>query len=202
MLVLSSPSGAGKTTIGRALLERDGDLVMSVSATTRPPRAGETGGRDYFFVDSRTFGAMAEQGEFLEHACVFGHRYGTPRAAVFAALEGGRDVLFDIDWQGARQLRERVRGDLVSVFVLPPSIEELERRLFARGQDSETAMRLRMDRALDEVSHWGEYDYLVVNRDIDSGIDEVHSILRAERRRRNRLVGLAEFVGTLHRERK
>ena len=202
MLVLSSPSGAGKTTIGRALLERDDDLVMSVSATTRPPRAGEVDGRDYVFVDSETFGAMAERGEFLEHACVFGHRYGTPRAPVMATLEGGRDLLFDIDWQGAQELRRSVCGDLVSVFVLPPSIEELGRRLFARAQDSEETMRLRMDRALDEVSHWKEYDYVVVNRDIDSGVDEVHSILRAERRRRHRQAGLTAFVNTLHRERK
>ena len=202
MLVLSSPSGAGKSTISRAVLEREENIALSVSLTTRPPRKGETDGRDYIFVDDAAFRAMVERDGFLEHAEVFGHRYGTPRAPVEAALEEGRDMLFDIDWQGAQQIAEKARADLVGVFVLPPSIEELERRLHARAQDSSEVVRARMAKALDEVSHYAEYDYVVINSDLDASIEEVRSILRAERRRRTRQTGLTDFVNTLRGERR
>ena len=201
MLVLSSPSGAGKSTISRALLDREEHIALSVSATTRPPRTGEVEGRDYFFVSDTEFEAMVEKGAFLEHAEVFGHRYGTPRAPVEAALEEGRDMLFDIDWQGAQQIAEKARTDLVGVFVLPPSIEELERRLHARAQDSAEDVRARMAKALDEVSHYAEYDYVVINRDLEASIAEVRSILHAERRRRTRQTGLTDFVNALRGER-
>ena len=197
MLVLSSPSGAGKTTISRVLLERDDALQLSISATTRPPRPNERDGRDYDFVTPEAFEAMVAQGAFLEHAQVFGHRYGTPRAPVEAILSEGRDVLFDIDWQGTQQVAEAAREDLVSVFVLPPSIEELERRLYARAQDSEEVVRGRMAKAADEMSHWQEYDYIIVNRDIDQSVASVQSILRAERLRRQRQLGLGDFVRQL-----
>jgi len=201
MLVLSSPSGAGKSTISRAVLEREENIALSVSATTRPPRKGETPGRDYLFVSDAEFEAMVRNGAFLEHAHVFGHRYGTPRAPVEAALQAGRDMLFDIDWQGAQQIAEKARSDLVGVFVLPPSIEELERRLRARAQDSAEVVRARMAKALDEVSHYAEYDYVVINRHLETGIAEVRSILHAERRRRTRQTGLTDFVNALRRER-
>ena len=201
MLVLSSPSGAGKSTISRAVLEREQNIALSVSATTRPPRKGEVDGRDYFFVGNAEFQAMVEEGAFLEHADVFGHRYGTPRAPVEAALEDGRDMLFDIDWQGAQQIAEKARTDLVGVFVLPPSIEELERRLHARAQDSAEVVRVRMAKALDEVSHYAEYDYVVINLDLEASIAEVRSILHAERRRRTRQTGLTDFVNALRGER-
>lgn len=197
MLVLSSPSGAGKTTISRVLLERDDALQLSISATTRPPRPNERDGRDYDFVTPEAFEAMVAQGAFLEHAQVFGHRYGTPRAPVEAILSEGRDVLFDIDWQGTQQVAEAAREDLVSVFVLPPSIEELERRLYARAQDSEEVVRGRMAKAADEMSHWQEYDYIIVNRDIEQSVASVQSILRAERLRRQRQLGLGDFVRQL-----
>jgi guanylate kinase len=197
MLVLSSPSGAGKTTISRRLLELDDNLALSVSATTRPPRPGEEAGKDYIFVDDATFQKMADDGDFLEHALVFGHRYGTPRAPVETALDEGRDVLFDIDWQGTQQLSERARDDLVAVFVLPPSTDELERRLKSRAQDSEAVVAGRMAKATDEMSHYPEYDYIIVNRDIAKSVDLVRAVLTAERLRRERLVGLSDFVKSL-----
>jgi len=194
MLVLSSPSGAGKTTISREILSRDPGLAMSVSATTRPKRPGEVEGRDYFFVGEEEFRLMVNRRELLEHATVFGHLYGTPRKAVEDALSAGRDVLFDIDWQGTQQLREAAREDLVSVFILPPSTPELERRLKARAQDSAEVVAQRMARAADEMSHWPEYDYIVVNREIAASVAEIEAILTAERLRRERQIGLGEFV--------
>jgi len=194
MLVLSSPSGAGKTTISREILSRDPGLAMSVSATTRPKRPGEVEGRDYFFVGEEEFRLMVNRRELLEHATVFGHLYGTPRKAVEEALSAGRDVLFDIDWQGTQQLREAAREDLVSVFILPPSTRELERRLKTRAQDSAEVVAQRMARAADEMSHWPEYDYIVVNREIAASVAEVEAILTAERLRRERQIGLGEFV--------
>ena len=197
MLVLSSPSGAGKTTISRRLLDTDGNLSLSVSATTRPPRPGEVDGQDYFFVAQDRFDAMVSGGELLEHALVFGNRYGTPRAPVEQALEGGGDVLFDIDWQGTQQVREAAREDLVSVFILPPSTAELERRLHSRAQDSEEVVRARMAKAADEMSHWAEYDYIIINDDLENSVEQVEAILTAERLRRERRVGLRAFVETL-----
>jgi len=194
MLVLSSPSGAGKTTLSRRLLQTDPDIVMSVSATTRGPRPNEVDGQDYFFVSPEKFDAMVRDGEFLEHAIVFGHRYGTPKAAVLAALEAGKDVLFDIDWQGTQQLKMRAREDLASVFVVPPSKAELERRLRIRAQDSEDVVRARMAKANDELSHWAEYDYLLMNDDIQHAQGKLEEILRVERSRRARQPGLAQFV--------
>jgi guanylate kinase len=200
MLVLSSPSGAGKTTISRKLLAIERErLVISVSVTTRKPRPGEVDGRDYHFIDRARFGAMAAKGELLEHANVFGHSYGTPRAAVEKALAQGRDVLFDIDWQGTQQLRETARSDLVSVFVLPPDMAELERRLRERAQDSEEVVQARMTKASDEMSHWAEYDYIVVNRDIGASVAQVRAILTAERLKRDRQIGLGDFVRGLMR---
>ena len=199
MLVLSSPSGAGKTTISRKLLDRDDNLTLSVSATTRPMRPGETEGVDYLFVDRARFDAMVAEGAFLEHATVFEHCYGTPRAAVETALAAGRDVLFDIDWQGTQQVAEKTREDLVSVFILPPSTGELERRLRARAQDPDEVVRGRMAKAADEMSHWAEYDYIVVNQDVEESVAAVRSILAAERLRRERQIGLHDFVETLRR---
>ncbi len=197
MLVLSSPSGAGKTTISRKMLERDGNLSMSVSVTTRPRRPGEVNGVDYRFIDATEFDRLVGEGALLEHAKVFGNHYGTPRAAVESALAAGRDVLFDIDWQGTQQLAERARADLVSVFVLPPSTRELERRLKSRAQDSAAEVARRMAKAADEMSHWAEYDYIIVNHDIDASARHVQAILRSERLRRERQVGLSEFVKAL-----
>ena len=197
MLVLSSPSGAGKTSISRALLARDGNLSLSVSATTRPQRQGETDGKDYHFVATEDFEALIVADELLEHARVFGHLYGTPKAPVEAALSSGRDVLFDVDWQGTQQLAERARDDLVSVFILPPSTEELEQRLRSRARDPEDVVQSRMAKAADEMSHWAEYDYVIVNRDFEDSIVEVQAILAAERLRRERQVGLGAFVKTL-----
>jgi guanylate kinase len=194
MLVLSSPSGAGKTTISRRLLERDRGIAMSVSATTRPKRPGETPGVDYHFVDPTEFNLMLNRGELLEHAKVFGNYYGTPRAPVEQALAGGSDVLFDIDWQGTQQLAQSARADLVSVFILPPSAHELERRLHGRAQDSAVEIAKRMAKASDEMSHWREYDYVILNHDVDTSVDAVHAILAAERLRPDRYVGLPEFV--------
>ena len=200
MFVLSSPSGAGKTTLSRMLLERTPGLQMSVSATTRSKRPGEVEGRDYFFVDKTKFETMAKQGELLEWATVFDNRYGTPRAPVEAALAGGQDVLFDIDWQGTQQLREKARADVVSVFILPPSAADLEKRLHTRAQDSEEVIRGRMNRATHELSHWAEYDYIVVNQNVDDAFAEVQSILKAERLKRERRTGLTEFVRALQRQ--
>ena len=194
MLVLSSPSGAGKSSIARELLARDQHLQMSVSVTTRPPRPGEVDGVDYHFIDKRTFADMVAHGELLEHATVFGNSYGSPRRPVEASLGAGRDILFDVDWQGTQQLRQNARDDLVSVFILPPSRAELERRLCARAQDPDEVVRQRMAKAADEMSHWAEYDYIVVNREIDRAVAEVQAVLNAERLRRERQVGLAEFV--------
>ncbi len=200
MLVLSSPSGAGKTTISRALLAEDKNIVMSVSATTRPPRPREVPGRDYFFISREQFAAMIEKDELLEHARVFDNDYGTPKKPVEEALAAGKDVLFDIDWQGTQQLRQNARADLVSIFVLPPSVEELERRLRSRGQDSDEVVRKRMAKAGDEMSHWPEYDYIIVNTDLAGSVGSVKAILAAERLRRERQVGLADFVNKLRGE--
>jgi len=197
MFVLSSPSGAGKTTLSRLLIERMPGLKMSVSATTRPMRPGETDGSDYLFVDKARFEEMVSRHELLEWATVFDNRYGTPRAPVEAALAAGRDVLFDIDWQGTQQLREKARADVVSVFILPPSATDLEKRLNSRAQDSQEVIRSRMSRASHEMSHWAEYDYIVINRDIDEAFAEVQSILKAERLKRERRVGLTAFVREL-----
>jgi guanylate kinase len=195
MLVLSSPSGAGKTTISRKLLAIERErMLLSVSVTTRAPRPGEVEGRDYYFIDKATFAAMVAKGELLEHANVFGNMYGTPRAAVDAALAKGTDVLFDIDWQGTQQLRERARIDVVSIFVLPPDMATLEKRLRQRAQDTEEVVQGRMAKAADEMSHWAEYDYIVVNRDIEACTDQVRGILIAERLKRDRQIGLGDFV--------
>jgi guanylate kinase len=197
MLVLSSPSGAGKTSISRELLRREPSLSMSVSATTRPKRPGETDGRDYYFVAPTEFGLMTNRGEFLEHAKVFGNYYGTPRKFVEAKLSQGLDVLFDIDWQGTQQLRDTARSDVVSVFILPPSTGELERRLNARAQDPAHVVSQRMSQASNEMSHWPEYDYIIVNRDLDASVAKVQAILSAERTRRERQIGLGDFVRRL-----
>lgn len=194
MLVISSPSGAGKSTIARELLTGDGELTMSVSATTRPPRPGEVDGKDYVFVGKEVFERMVAEERLLEHATVFGNRYGTPREPVEAALRQGRDILFDVDWQGTQQLKQNARADLVSVFILPPSHRELEQRLRGRAQDSEEVVRHRMAKAADEMSHWAEYDYIVVNRVIGDAVAEVRAILAAERLRRDRQLGLSDFV--------
>jgi guanylate kinase len=194
MLVISSPSGAGKSTIARHLLAGDGELTMSVSATTRPQRPGETDGEDYVFVGKEAFERMVAAERLLEHATVFGNRYGTPREPVEAALRQGRDILFDVDWQGTQQLKQNARADLVSVFILPPSHQELEQRLRGRAQDPEEVVRHRMAKAAGEMSHWAEYDYIVVNRVIEDAVAEVRAILAAERLRRDRQLGLSDFV--------
>jgi guanylate kinase len=194
MLVLSSPSGAGKTTLSRMLLKADRGVELSVSVTTRLKRRGEIDGRDYYFIDRPRFDAMVKGGDLLEWAEVFNHCYGTPRRPVEKALRAGRDVLFDIDWQGTQQLREKARDDLVSVFILPPSARELEGRLKRRAQDSRDVIKSRMAKAAGEMSHWPEYDYVVVNRDVDEAFTEVTAILGAERRKRERQIGLTEFV--------
>jgi guanylate kinase len=194
MLVLSSPSGAGKTTIARRLLEAEPDLVLSVSVTTRPRRPGEVDGVDYRFIERARFVAMIGDGELLEHAEVYGHGYGTPRAPVDGTLAGGRDVLFDIDWQGAQQLREVAGEDMASVFILPPSTGELERRLRRRAQDPEDVVQRRLDQVAADVTHWAEYDYVLVNSDLEASVRGVRAILAAERLKRRRQPGLAEFV--------
>src|SRR6185369_15041144 len=200
MFVLSSPSGAGKTTLSRLLIDRMPDLKMSVSATTRSMRPGEVDGLDYSFVDKSRFEEMTQRDQLLEWATVFDNRYGTPRAPVEAALSAGQDVLFDIDWQGTQQLREKARADVVSVFILPPSAADLEKRLHTRAQDSDAVIRGRMNRATHELSHWAEYDYIVINRDVDSAFAEVQSILKAERLKRERRTGLTTFVRELQRQ--
>jgi guanylate kinase len=197
MLVLSSPSGAGKTTLSRMLLDHDPSVELSVSVTTRTRRANEKDGRDYHFIDKDRFTRMVETGELLEWAEVFGNFYGTPRAPVEASLAAGRDVLFDIDWQGTQQLREKVRGDMASIFVLPPSMPELERRLRARALDDERVIKGRMAKAGDELSHWPEYDYVILNDDIERAFAEVRAILAAERLKRERQVGLSDLVRNL-----
>ncbi len=197
MLVLSSPSGAGKTTISRRLLQEDDNFIMSVSATTRPKRPGEVAGVDYHFIDKTEFGLRINRGEFLEYAEVFGHYYGTPRRPVEEVLGIGKEIIFDIDWQGAQQLGQAARDDLVSIFILPPSTRILERRLKSRAQDSEEVVTRRMAKAADEMSHWAEYDYVVVNDDLAVAISKVQAIVAAERLKRHRQVGLAEFVKIL-----
>jgi guanylate kinase len=196
MFVLSSPSGAGKSTLSRMLLD-DPAVELSISVTTRAKRPGEVDGEHYYFIDKARFDRMVENQELLEWAQVFGNFYGTPRAPVEKVLTAGRDMLFDLDWQGTQQVRERARSDLVSVFVLPPSVPELERRLRSRAQDSDAVIRSRMERASDEMSHWAEYDYVVINVDIDQALKEVRAILAAERLRRERQVGLSTFVRSL-----
>ncbi len=198
MFVLSSPSGAGKTTLSRALLAEDVGITLSVSATTRPPRPGEIDGTDYYFVSPERFAEMAENDELLEWATVFGNRYGTPRAPVEAALLTGRDVLFDIDWQGTQQLQQTdAASDLVRIFILPPDLAELERRLTTRATDPAPVIAERMARARDEISHWGEYDYILINDDAETCLGEIRAILHAERLRRKRQLGLAGFVRTM-----
>lgn len=197
MLVLSSPSGAGKTTISRRLLEHEPQLDMSVSVTTRPRRPGEVEGRDYWFVSPAEFNIMVNEKRLLEWAKVFGNYYGTPKGPVSDALAKGQDVLFDIDWQGTQQLAEHARNDLVSIFILPPSTRELERRLRQRAQDPEDVVAARMAKASDEISHWAEYDYVVLNEDVDSTLAQVRAILHAERLKRSRQTGLGEFVKRL-----
>jgi guanylate kinase len=194
MLVLSSPSGAGKTTLSRMLLSDERNITLSISVTTRKKRPGEVNGRHYHFIDHKKFDQMVREGELLEYAEVFGNGYGTPRRPVERALKGGRDVLFDIDWQGTQQLRQRARDDLVSVFLLPPSSGELARRLHTRAQDDKKTIRARMAKSGDEMSHWAEYDYVVVNRDLDRAFNDVRAILHAERLKRERQPGLPAFV--------
>ena len=199
MFILSSPSGAGKTTIAKKLLASETNLSMSVSVTTRPMREVEVEGRDYFFTDRDKFQHLVAADGFLEWAEVFGNMYGTPRAHISQGLEQGQDFLFDVDWQGAQQLSQAARSDVVSVFLLPPSIAELERRLRSRGTDSDAVIRGRMDRARDEISHWREYDFVVVNRDIETCYDEVRDILQSERLRLDRQTGLVDFTRELMR---
>jgi guanylate kinase len=194
MLVLSSPSGAGKTTISRELLARDPSLWMSVSFTTRPRRPGEVEGRDYHFTTPEKFRLMLNNQQFLEHAKVFDNYYGTPKKPVEDALAEGRDVVFDIDWQGTQQLREEAEDDLVTVFILPPSTAELERRLQARARDPKDVVAKRMAKVVEETSHWAEYDYIIVNSDVEESVAKVQAILSAERLRRKRQVGLNDFV--------
>ena len=200
MLVLSSPSGAGKTTIARRLIEEENGLYMSVSATTRPRRPGEVEGKDYYFVEDETFHLMANRGEFLEHANVFDHYYATPVAPVMHALSEGRDILFDIDWQGTQQIADKSRDDLVSVFILPPSTQDLEKRLLNRAQDSADVVAKRMSKAADEISHYREYDYILVNEDVDKAISDIKAIMVAERLKRDRQIGLTDFVKELRSE--
>ena len=201
LIILSSPSGAGKSTLSRRLLEFDPDVRFSVSATTRPPRPGEQEGRDYFFKSRREFEAMVENGEMLEHAEVFDHMYGTPLAPVEAAITSGSDVLFDVDWQGGQQIRNStLQETVVSIFILPPSIAELEKRLRARGQDTDEVVATRMAKSRDEISHWAEYQYVLVNENLPKCEAELFAILRAERLRRERRPDLVGLVGRLGRE--
>ena len=197
MLVLSSPSGAGKSTISRALLERNPDLTMSVSATTRPMRPGEEDGVHYHFIDQRKFDDMVTANEFLEHATVFENSYGTPRQPVMDSLNTGLDVLFDVDWQGTQQIHANALEDLVSIFILPPSIDELERRLRTRAQDPEDVVQKRMAKATLEMSHWAEYEYIIVNDKIEDSVAQANAILAAERHKRRRQIGLTDVVRDL-----
>ena len=197
MLILSSPSGAGKTSISRELLEKDKDISLSISATTRPRRPGEVDGEDYIFVDKTSFDLMVNRQELLEHAKVFDHYYGSPRKPVEETLARGHDVLFDIDWQGTQQLAEKARGDLVSIFILPRSTAELDRRLHSRAQDSEVVIAERMARAENEMTHWSEYDYVIINISFEESVRKVQNILNAERLKRPRLLGISDFVTRL-----
>ena len=201
LLILSSPSGAGKTTLTRRLMQLDPTIRFSVSATTRSPRPGETDGREYDFRSRADFEHMVATGQMLEHAEVFGNLYGSPKAPVQAAMDAGRDTVFDIDWQGGQQIRNSGLGrDVVSVFVLPPSIAELEQRLRGRGQDSDAVITDRMAKSRDEISHWAEYDYVIVNSDVDVAFNDLVTILEAERKKRDRQPGLADFVRSLNKE--
>jgi guanylate kinase len=199
IMVLSSPSGAGKTTLTHRLLQTDPGLALSVSVTTRPRRPNEVEGVAYHFIDQPRFEQMVAAGELLEHATVFGNSYGTPRAPVEQVLAAGREIVSDLDWQGAQQLKQTIRDDLVSIFILPPSVDELERRLTARNQDSPDVVRHRMTKALDEMSHWPEYDYVLVNRDLEESVATLRAIVTAERARRVRQIGLVEFVREISR---
>ena len=201
LLILSSPSGAGKSTLARRLMQWDPSLRFSVSATTRKPRPGEVDGREYYFHSRAEFEAMVQTAQMLEHAEVFGNLYGSPKAPVEAAMQEGRDTLFDIDWQGGQQIRNSSLGrDVVSIFILPPSIAELESRLRARAQDSDEIIAGRMAKSRDEISHWAEYDYVIINRDIDSAFNELIAILQAERLKRDRQPDLSDFVRGLNKE--
>ena len=197
LFILSSPSGAGKTTLSRMLLEADPEISLSISATTRTPRPGEEDGKHYHFVSEAEFDRMVEEDDFYEWAHVFGHRYGTPKGAIREGLKNGRDYLFDIDWQGTQQLKQKDDQDVVTVFVLPPSLEELRRRLEGRNQDSDEVIDARMERARAEISHWAEYDYVVINDNIGDCFDRVREVLDAERMRRKRQTGLIPFVREL-----
>jgi guanylate kinase len=197
LLVLSSPSGAGKTTISRKLFEEDGKLAMSVSVTTRPKRPGEVDGTHYYFVTREKFDEMVAKGDLLEHALVFGNCYGTPRGPVMQALDSGQDIISDVDWQGTQQLKQNVGADVVAVFVLPPTIDALKERLQSRAQDTPEVVQARMAKSSDEMSHWAEYDYVIVNDDLDGSVRQVRAILDAERKRRTRQVGLSDFVNAL-----
>jgi len=197
MLVLSSPSGAGKTTLSRLLMQNDGNLVMSVSSTTRKPRPAEVHGKDYYFIDEAEFEQKIDEKFFFEYAEVFGNYYGTPRSKVENSIAEGKDVLFDIDWQGTRRLTSKARDDIVSIFILPPSMEELERRLRSRGQDEDDVIKRRMARAKDEISHWNEYDYVIINTDVDASLQNILYILKAERLKRTRRHSLPDFINEL-----
>ncbi|MCA3573470.1 MAG: guanylate kinase [Aestuariivirga sp.] len=197
LLVMSSPSGAGKTTLSRRLLASDPNIAMSVSVTTRAPRPGEVNGKDYHFITQEEFARLRDRGDLLEYAEVFGNFYGTPKRPVTEALQAGRDVLFDIDWQGTQQLGAAMGEDLVRIFILPPTAEELRERLIGRAQDSASTVAKRMAKAADEISHWPEYDYVIVNEDLDTASAEIEAILRAERLRRRRRLGLTQFVREL-----
>jgi len=197
MIVLSSPSGAGKTTLTRKLLADNPDMTMSVSATTRPPRPGEQEGIDYFFVTKSRFGELEDMDEFLEHAKVFDNYYGTPRTPVETTLMEGKDVVFDIDWQGAQQLTQAAADDIVKIFILPPNMRELEQRLRTRAQDSDSVIAKRMSKSAAEISHWAEYDYVIVNEDIATALDELKTIVKSERMRRRRQMWLGSFVKSL-----
>ncbi len=197
MVVLSSPSGAGKTTLTRKLLADHPDMAMSISATTRPMRPGEEEGKDYFFIDKTRFGELEAAGEFLEHAKVFDNYYATPRGPVEEALSQGKDVVFDIDWQGAQQLTQAAADDLVKIFILPPNMRELEQRLRTRAQDSDSVIVKRMSKSEAEISHWAEYDYVIVNEDIFTALEELKTIVKSERMRRRRQMWLGGFVKSL-----
>jgi len=200
LLILSSPSGAGKSTLSRMLMAWDPSMRFSVSATTRAPRPGEEDGREYYFRDRQTFEAMVKSGDMLEHAEVFGNFYGSPRGPVQAAIDAGTDTVFDIDWQGGQQIKQAMRGDVVSIFILPPSIAELDRRLRGRAQDSDEVIAGRMAKSRDEISHWAEYDYVLVNQDLDQTFEQLKTILTAERLRRDRQPQLSAFVRALNEE--
>ncbi|MDP3264445.1 MAG: guanylate kinase [Tabrizicola sp.] len=200
LLILSSPSGAGKSTLSRMLMEWDPTMRFSVSATTRPPRPGETDGREYYFRSRDDFQSMVAAGDMLEHAEVFGNLYGSPRGPVEAAMKAGRDTVFDIDWQGGQQIKQSMRDDVVSIFILPPSIAELERRLRGRGQDSDEVIAGRMAKSRDEISHWAEYDFVLVNTDLDATFEDLKTIVQGQRLRRDRQPALSEFVRGLNEE--